>query len=516
MKHSLLALMLFPIISFAQHGVGTCWNGTETAVPKLNVTGSQTGTVGNNMVVLPNGTVWMFYGEFVSGQNRIIHSGSNTNGSTWTSPSPGVLSTTSTSTIMGITGAVGASSDTSGNTYVSWVSSSDNAILCSKYDYSTSTWQAAVTVSPLNLTVGVYNFQFITVDRKGRPHIFWCDIVAGQAIEVYHSYSTNGGASFSSKQMISSNDGQDSQFPHVDLIGYSGDSIIVSWRDEISITNWDIMYARSTDGGSSWLSPQGLATTSINENDMMLVVGKDGIYYIAYAEYYTGICGSASPGCARMMYRYSTNYGITWSSAVQISEANVKCDLPKEAYDYACDYVYFIWKDKRDYVSLTDKRSDIVVRKISSSGTLMDTSQFITDQGTAEVGFANAICGTDGILRVSYDYDFANPPYTYYYKQSLCSSCLTTGISDNLISQNSFFVYPNPFGTQTTLHTDVQLANATLTLDNYLGQTVAQVKNISGQTVTFSRDNLPSGLYFGRLTQDNQIIGTIKLVIADN
>ncbi|MBI3501015.1 MAG: T9SS type A sorting domain-containing protein [Bacteroidetes bacterium] len=75
-------------------------------------------------------------------------------------------------------------------------------------------------------------------------------------------------------------------------------------------------------------------------------------------------------------------------------------------------------------------------------------------------------------------------------------------VNVNEIENNSTLsISPNPFCSQTVLQTDNLLHNATLTVDNCFGQTVAQIKNISGQTVTFSRDNLASGLYFVRLTE---------------
>jgi len=80
--------------------------------------------------------------------------------------------------------------------------------------------------------------------------------------------------------------------------------------------------------------------------------------------------------------------------------------------------------------------------------------------------------------------------------------------------KNSLQIFPNPFSTLTTLQTDNLLHNATLSVDNCFGQTVKQIKNISGQTVVFSRDNLASGLYFVRLTEENKIY-TGKLVITD-
>ena len=76
-------------------------------------------------------------------------------------------------------------------------------------------------------------------------------------------------------------------------------------------------------------------------------------------------------------------------------------------------------------------------------------------------------------------------------------------------------ISPNPFSSQTVLRANILLHNATLTVYNYYGQTVKQIKNISGETITISRDNLENGLYFISLTQDNKVFSTGKLVITD-
>lgn len=88
-------------------------------------------------------------------------------------------------------------------------------------------------------------------------------------------------------------------------------------------------------------------------------------------------------------------------------------------------------------------------------------------------------------------------------------------VQDVSSDENAISIYPNPFSTQTTLQTNTPFHNATLTVDNCFGQMVAQIKNISGQTITFHRDNLASGLYFVRLTEENKTIAVDKLVIAD-
>ncbi len=73
--------------------------------------------------------------------------------------------------------------------------------------------------------------------------------------------------------------------------------------------------------------------------------------------------------------------------------------------------------------------------------------------------------------------------------------------------------YPNPFTTQTILQTDGLLNNASIIVYNCFGQIVKQIKNISGQTIILNRDDLPSGIYYIRLSQKDKIIATEKLII---
>lgn len=102
------------------------------------------------------------------------------------------------------------------------------------------------------------------------------------------------------------------------------------------------------------------------------------------------------------------------------------------------------------------------------------------------------------------------------YLDTLLSSngCTPVGV-ENYFNRKNIFVSPNPFCTQTVLQTDNLLHNATLTIYNSFGQTVKQIKNISGQEIKLQRDNLPGGLYFLRLTEENKTLTTEKIIIAD-
>jgi hypothetical protein len=104
---------------------------------------------------------------------------------------------------------------------------------------------------------------------------------------------------------------------------------------------------------------------------------------------------------------------------------------------------------------------------------------------------------------------------TYYYSKTY-NYCFCYPLSDNKIEETKITeISPNPFSSQTILQIDNSLNNATLTVYNAIGQQVKQIKNISGQTITIQRDNLPNGLYFINLVQGNKIIASNKLVIID-
>ncbi len=105
--------------------------------------------------------------------------------------------------------------------------------------------------------------------------------------------------------------------------------------------------------------------------------------------------------------------------------------------------------------------------------------------------------------------DYVAPVVTNFFLGS------TTAMwsESNLIANIS--VYPNPFSSSATLHTDV-LNNATITICNSLGQVVREIKNVSGQTNTLCRGNLANGIYFFRLTEKNKNSAVRKLVITNN
>lgn len=90
-----------------------------------------------------------------------------------------------------------------------------------------------------------------------------------------------------------------------------------------------------------------------------------------------------------------------------------------------------------------------------------------------------------------------------------------TGSNQIEKSKLQLFIYPNPYNSSTTLQTNYNFKDATLTVYSLYGQQVKQIKNISGQTITLHRDNLQSGLYFLQLSEANKLITRKKIIITD-
>ena len=80
--------------------------------------------------------------------------------------------------------------------------------------------------------------------------------------------------------------------------------------------------------------------------------------------------------------------------------------------------------------------------------------------------------------------------------------------------KNSVTIYPNPFSLHTLIHTDMVFNNATITLFNFSGQKVKQLKNKYGKNITVVRDNLSAGIYFLQVIQYDKVF-IKKILISD-
>jgi hypothetical protein len=128
---------------------------------------------------------------------------------------------------------------------------------------------------------------------------------------------------------------------------------------------------------------------------------------------------------------------------------------------------------------------------------------------------ANTYFGWVRIDVVPTSTSFTVKDYAYQSTSNACIQAGQTTLGLTHLNENTFSIFPNPFTSSATIQTSGNLSNASLTIFNAYGQTIKQMKNISGHTITFSRENLPSGLYFFQLTDENKIIAIEKVLICD-
>ncbi|MEO6130596.1 MAG: T9SS type A sorting domain-containing protein [Saprospiraceae bacterium] len=83
-----------------------------------------------------------------------------------------------------------------------------------------------------------------------------------------------------------------------------------------------------------------------------------------------------------------------------------------------------------------------------------------------------------------------------------------------LAETKSITIFPNPFSEKTSIFLSKDLKNGKLMIYNGVGQPVKQLLNISGKSISLDRENLPEGLYFLLLRDNNKIIAMEKMVVA--
>ena len=238
----------------------------------------------------------------------------------------------------------------------------------------------------------------------------------------------------------------------------------------------------------------------------------------------------------------TTNGGITWDTMHVATSMDLLSLSVTEHYVYALAGNYY------NYDSLLKSGDDInfgiVNATINPNYTMLNKLCFTNDSCGFNIGIAGLTCYCPNPLYILKTTDHGNTwvcsldgsePWNFGRGADIAFVNDTVGYAaagtqiiitkdggtctlvsaDEMVRENFISFSPNPFSNQTTMQVKDPLIKAILTVDNIFGQTVAQIENISGETITFNRDNLANGLYFVRLTAENKTIAVAKLVITD-
>jgi len=143
--------------------------------------------------------------------------------------------------------------------------------------------------------------------------------------------------------------------------------------------------------------------------------------------------------------------------------------------------------------------------------------EFLLETSLALIEGVGCTCGLNTLIGIFPDgggtLNCFNHNSETYPANASCS--LTIDVNETIVQKIQIQVSPNPFSSSTTLQSYKPFTNATFILYNAFGQEVRSMV-ISHSPFVIERSDLPSGLYFIRLVQDNKIVATDKLIITNN
>jgi len=511
--------------SFAQHGVDPNW-GNEVLLPRHfeNQNSKQRGVLFNNNIATSIGKIIILTSEVNPTNSSQLYGYSfitSTNGgANWTTQqfSPPIPS-----------GGLKLAITPQDTVFALWTSGSvgSPAIFITKLDANLNVIKDSVRVSNSQLH-GNFKTHF-TTDKYGRIHVMWHEgePKTSQTAVCYYTRSIDGGNTWQPTQMISNNLGKHAAYPHAEF-DVAGDTLCIAWRDSINSSipvrgRWDVSGCFSTNGGLTWTTAQPIIATTDADWDPDVLIDPQGRIHLFYHVYPANFPTSK----AYIRYQYTDNVGSSWNMPTnlpsghptgQLSQPTIASHLIEGTrFDLANGILWTTWKDERDFV-IGNSKADMMAAYSVDRGVTWSSPEFVTDRNDSIVGFKSAALLPTGEFFVNYEVWSNHSPNDangfmriYFRKRQL----ITASIEKHEIQNEQFTIYPNPFSTQTTVQTDVPQTNAILTIVNCFGQTVVEIKNFNGQTITLQRNDLPAGLYFVQLTEDNKQIATKKIIIAD-
>lgn len=363
-----------------------------------------------------------------------------------------------------------------------------------------NSWISIPPVSP----VGKVAAPSIYAASNGKIHFVWSTETSNDTI-VYHRVYCNG-IYLTSPYPLSNLTGQ-GQWPSVIAIG---DTVLSAWKEGPLPTK--VWFRSSFDGGQSWNSISSTPTTNL------LSISKDPNLAYAYNPTTdTHYVYLAYDSQNKIYLQHTTNFANSWTTPDCISNLN---KLSQFAH-IECNNSGFVgisYEQRPIGSSLFDDTKKDVGFTYSSnwgnSGSFSIDTLTYTHNGFGSAYPAFNKIDENNFYLVWLTKDTVNTKMNVF--ERLIHFSNTTGI--NTYEQNmnpQIHIFPNPFLFETTLKSNDNFIDATLIIYNSQGQQVKQIKNISGQTITLHRNNLATGLYFFRLTQDNKVITKGKLVITD-
>jgi BNR repeat-containing family member len=174
-------------------------------------------------------------------------------------------------------------------------------------------------------------FPAMAIDPYGRIHVIFYESVSGSS-EVFYTRSTNGGTTWGAKKRLTWTAG--SSYAQA-IAADPSNNIHVAWMDNTSGYD-EVLYKKSTDGGSSWGGAQRLSLTSGSSYWPALAADASGNIHVGWHD--------NTPGLADIYYRKSTDGGVTWEATQRLTWTSGSSFSTALDVD-ASNNVHVVWYD---------------------------------------------------------------------------------------------------------------------------------------------------------------------------
>lgn len=152
----------------------------------------------------------------------------------------------------------------------------------------------------------------LTVDSRGHLHVLWTE-VRGAQYDVLYARSTDGGASWSPGYDLSN-----STLPAMggNIAAGPDDTLHAAWTDRRQGGNLRIYYSRSINSGASWEAPRDISGDLGNAATPSISVDQRQRVHVAW---HTGDADDDASPAAIVFYTHSLDGGATFTGVARLS-----------------------------------------------------------------------------------------------------------------------------------------------------------------------------------------------------
>jgi len=276
------------------------------------------------------------------------------------------------------------------NVYVVWNDNSTGkySILFAKSSDGGTTFGAPVDISR---NIGTSSSPQFAVSGND-VYVVWQAKTTGK-YQIIFAKSTDGGATFSTPANVSNNTG-DSSYPK---IATSGNNIYIVWSFTVTNKDYDVLFTKSNDRGSTFSIPVNISNNSGDSGLPQMAVSGNNVY-VTWEN--NGL------GNFEVFVAKSTDNGNTFAIPVNVSNNAAPSGAPQIVA--SGNNVYVVWMDK------TPRNYDIFVAKSNNAGSTfgapINVSNTAKDSGYPQITMSGNnvyVVWTETISNKNYDVFFA-------------------------------------------------------------------------------------------------------------